>query len=85
MSHSDISEVFSRLSGVAKMLQADGYVLMVEPVDGGIAVTIETGGDACPECLAPEAIVRGIIEEKLGESVTLVQLLYPAPHAAAGE
>jgi hypothetical protein len=81
----DIEEVRATLHGVTNMLQADGYALLVEPADGGIAVTIEATGDACSECLAPETVVREIIQEKLGPSVRLTKLLYPEPHAIAGE
>jgi hypothetical protein len=80
----DIAEVRARLNGVAEMLGADGYDLAVEPSGPGVSITIQTTGDACPECLAPERVVRGIIEEKLGDPVPLVQLLYPAPHATTG-
>jgi hypothetical protein len=73
----DVAEVRSRLSSVTSMMEADGYRLIVEPCDDGVSIAIEADKDACAECLAPEGIVRDIIEGKIGGTVAITQLTYP--------
>jgi hypothetical protein len=73
----DVAEVRSRLSSVTSMMHADGYRLVVEPCGDGVSIAIEAHNDACSECLAPESVVRGIIEGKLDGSFPITHLTYP--------
>jgi hypothetical protein len=54
----------------------------VEPAPGGVSVAIDAGPEACADCLAPEQIVRAMIEDKLEGSVAVVEITYPATGAA---
>jgi hypothetical protein len=72
----------SRLQGLAAMLRADGYDLRVEAAPGGVSVAIDAGPEACADCLAPEQVVRAMIEDKLEGSVALLEITYPATGAA---
>jgi hypothetical protein len=74
----DVSGAMQQLSGLTAMLEADGYGLVVEPVEGGIRVQVVAGSEACADCLAPERLVRDLIEEKLAGRVSLVELRYPS-------
>ena len=78
----DADFVTSRLQSLADMLRADGYDLRVEAAPGGVSVAIDAGPEACADCLAPEQIVRAMIEDKLEGSVAVVEITYPATGAA---
>jgi Fe-S cluster biogenesis protein NfuA len=83
MTESEIEEARQRLDGVRTMLAADGYALTVVPASDGVAVSIEATGDACADCLAPERVVREIIQDKLDGLVRVASLTYPEASAAA--
>jgi hypothetical protein len=83
MTDAEIEEARKRLNGVTTMLAADGYALTVSPVWDGVAVSIEAGGEACADCLAPERVVRQIIQDKLDGLVQVVSVTYPKASESA--
>jgi hypothetical protein len=82
MNEAVVEQASERLNGLAAMLAADGYRLVVSPDAHGIAVAIEAGSDACADCLSPEWIVRQIIDDELAGLVEVTSLVYPAASAA---
>jgi hypothetical protein len=83
MTDAEIEEARGRLNGVTTMLAADGYVLTVSPAWDGVAVSIEATGEACADCLAPERVVRQIIQDKLDGLVQVVSVTYPQASESA--
>lgn len=69
------------LESVRTMLEADGYLVDVAETDAGrVDVRISAGPDACADCLAPEPIMRGILEKSLGVPEQSIDITYPAEH-----
>lgn len=83
MNEALVVQARERLSELNTMLAADGYQLEVAPASDGIAVTIAAGSDACADCLAPERVVRQIIDDNLAGLVAVTSLTYPEASAAA--
>lgn len=76
----------ARLAELRTSLQADGYDLAVtESVDGGYAVDILAGPDACADCLAPEPLMRSILQSALEVPEEQIALTYPKDHGAGGD
>jgi hypothetical protein len=60
-------------------LAADGYALDVSEAGGRVDVRISVADpEACEDCLAPEPIMRGILQQTLGVPGQAIDLTYPA-------
>jgi hypothetical protein len=67
------------LEAMRTTLAADGYALDVDEADDRVAVRISVADpDACEDCLAPEPIMRGILQQTLGVPEQSIDLTYPA-------
>jgi hypothetical protein len=70
------------LTTLARMLDADGYVLDVTVEAGKVELRIEAGRDACAECLVPKDLLASMVVERLRDAAidvrpTDVSLHYP--------
>lgn len=70
----------SGLQSLRSSLEADGYQLHVDEVGDRLDVRISAGPDACPDCLVPEPILRGILGQTLGVPEQSIDLTYPREH-----
>lgn len=72
--------ILAQLSGVRETLQADGYDLQVDGLEGGqLTLTIVALDGACEECLVPKEIMQRVIANNLDDpSVASIELRYPA-------
>jgi hypothetical protein len=59
-------------------LAADGYELDIVPSGDRVRVTITATGQACPECLVPKDLMRGILGQTLGVDSDAIDLTYPS-------
>jgi hypothetical protein len=67
------------LEAMRTTLAADGYALDVREADGRVDVRISVADpQACEDCLAPEPIMRGILQQTLGVPGQSIDLTYPA-------
>lgn len=67
------------LEAMRSALAADGYALDVEEAGDRVAVRISVADpEACEDCLAPEPIMRGILQQTLGVPERAIDLTYPA-------
>lgn len=66
-------------------LAQDGYHLFVEDGDEGPVVTITADPETCNDCLAPKAVLRGMLAPALGVSAEDIDLRYPSEAGADTE
>ncbi len=59
-------------------LAADGYLMDIAESGDRISVTITATPQACPECLVPKDLMRGILGQALGVDSAAIDLTYPA-------
>ena len=59
-------------------LAADGYEMDIAAAGDRVSVTITATGQACPDCLVPEDLMRGILGKTLGVASDAIDLTYPA-------
>src|SRR5580658_5077279 len=58
------------LAELCSMLEADGYLLEMDPPtdpDGALLLTVTAGADACEECLVPIGLFSEIVSRHLGD------------------
>ncbi|MGH3342311.1 MAG: hypothetical protein ACRDPK_05380 [Carbonactinosporaceae bacterium] len=65
------------LQSVRTSLEADGYRLDVREEGERVGVRISATDEACPECLVPEPVMRGILTHALGVPEHAIDLSYP--------
>lgn len=66
------------LAAMRTTLAADGYALDVTEAGDRVAVRISVADpEACEDCLAPEPIMRGILQQTLGVPGQSIDLTYP--------
>jgi metal-sulfur cluster biosynthetic enzyme len=68
-----------RAVAIRSTLAADGYEMKMAQVGGRVEVTITATEQACPDCLVPEDLMRGILGQALGVPPDTIDLTYPAP------
>ena len=76
----DVTTVDAALAGLRTGYNADGYDLLVESVEEGVArVRVAARENACEECLVPKAIAVGTIKASLRGLPELkrVEVTYP--------
>lgn len=67
------------LEAMRTTLAADGYAMDVSEAGERVSVRITvTDPDACADCLAPEPIMRGILQRTLGVPEQSIDITYPA-------
>jgi hypothetical protein len=59
-------------------LAADGYEMDIVPSGDRVSVTITATEQACPECLVPKDLMRGILGQTLGVDSDMIDLTYPS-------
>ena len=74
-----MKQIQDRLKLVRETLQADGYELLLNGLDGGrLRVTIVAQEGACEECLVPKVVMERILLKNLGDAgVGEVEVTYP--------
>jgi hypothetical protein len=68
------------LEPITTALAADGYQLTAVIRGASVAIRIEAGPAACPDCLVPKSLMEGMIGRALsaaGASVSGIDLRYP--------
>jgi hypothetical protein len=71
------------LAAMRTTLAADGYGLEVAETGGRVDVRISVVDPAaCADCLAPEVVLRGILQQTLGVPAQLIDLTYPGDPAS---
>jgi hypothetical protein len=58
-------------------LAADGYEMDIAAAGDRVSVTIRATGQACPDCLVPEDLMRGILSQALGVAADAIDITYP--------
>lgn len=66
------------LQSLRTTLEADGYLVDVEEAGERVGVRISAGPEACPDCLAPEPVLRGVIHQLLEVPEQSIDLSYPS-------
>jgi hypothetical protein len=77
-------DTVSALADVARMLESDGFSLLIEETETRLTVSVTAGPDACDECLVPKGVLSGIISSRLadasaaaGSSARELVIVYP--------
>jgi len=80
-----IESVNEALEGVRSSFRLDGYDLQVVSAGPRLSVKIEALDDACEDCLAPPALMAGILSGALNGSYQAeqIEIEYPEGSAAA--
>ncbi len=65
------------LAQVRQMLEADGYTIDARRDGERVVVRIEATPEACADCLAPEPVMRAILERALAVPGSAIELRYP--------
>lgn len=65
------------LRSLRSTLEADGYRLEVQEEGDRVEVRISATPEACPDCLVPEPVLRGILQQTLGVPEGSIDLTYP--------
>jgi hypothetical protein len=66
------------LEPIRQSLQTDGFDLIVEGIEQGVAsIVVSAGAEACIECLIPEEHIKLRIEHRLKGLARTVRLRYP--------
>lgn len=65
------------LQSLRSSLEADGYRLDVQEEGDRVGVRITATAEACPDCLVPEPVLRGILQQTLGVPEESIDLTYP--------
>jgi hypothetical protein len=65
------------LEQVRQMLEADGYTIDAREEGERLVVQIEATPEACADCLAPEPVMRAILERALAVPGAAIDLRYP--------
>ncbi|MBB4931207.1 hypothetical protein F4561_002027 [Lipingzhangella halophila] len=60
-----------------RTLAQDGYHLAVAESPGSVVVTITADPESCNDCLAPKAVLRGMLAPALGVPPEDIELRYP--------
>jgi metal-sulfur cluster biosynthetic enzyme len=68
-----------RAVAIRSTLAADGYEMELDQVAGRVRVTIIATDQACPDCLVPQDLMRGILGQALGVPPDSIDLTYPPP------
>ncbi|MQA09859.1 MAG: hypothetical protein GEU98_15170 [Pseudonocardiaceae bacterium] len=66
------------LAELRATLEADGYRLDADEVEGRIRVQVSATSEACADCLVPKPVFLGILRNSLGVSEQSIDLTYPA-------
>jgi hypothetical protein len=69
------------LQPLQSSLEADGYRMDAAETGGRIGVRITATAEACPDCLVPKEMMRGILGHALGVAEDLIDLTYPGDPA----
>ena len=75
-----MASVDTQLDGLRESLEADGYDLRVDSLEGGrLTLSIVANEGACEECLVPKTIMTELVKQSLsdGSGVTDVEVHYP--------
>jgi hypothetical protein len=62
---------------IRSTLAADGYELEIAEDGDRVRVTITATGQACPDCLVPKTLMRGILAQALAVPQDSIDLTYP--------
>ncbi|MQA83826.1 MAG: hypothetical protein GEV03_04100 [Streptosporangiales bacterium] len=65
------------LQALRTSLEADGYRLEVQEEGDRVGVRISATAEACADCLVPEPVLRGILQQTLGVPEGSIDLTYP--------
>ena len=76
-----MSSIDEQLSEVRGVLQADGYELRVDGLEGGLLrLTVIAGEDACEECLMPKDIMVMMVQDSLQSQPEIRRIEVSYPH-----
>jgi hypothetical protein len=62
---------------LASSLAVDGYRMEIAETGARLRVTIVATPHACPDCLVPKELMRGLLGQALGVPADAIDLAYP--------
>ena len=77
----DLKSVGEAIKDTRQGLEAGGYQLECEDVDGRLVLSIKALQGTCEECLVPKTVMASIVTEELREKGIMVRgidIVYPA-------
>ena len=77
----DLKSVGEAIKDTRQGLEAGGYQLEIEDLDGRLVLSIKALLGTCEECLVPKAVMASIVTEELREKGIMVRgidIVYPA-------
>jgi hypothetical protein len=66
-----------RARALRASLAADGYRVDIGEAGGRLSVIISATPEACPDCLVPKDLMRGLLQQALGVPEDTIDLTYP--------
>ena len=65
------------LATIRQALEADGYLLDLDPRPDRLVATISATPQSCEDCLVPKPVMLAMIEQALGVPQQSIDLVYP--------
>jgi hypothetical protein len=79
-----IQDARAALAPLVEAMQADGYILTIEPAESDLQLTVDATADACAECLVPKAMFKSMAATVLADAGVVltgdIKITYPAAH-----